>query len=69
MIDFGSGLHRCLGEHLAMLEATIMLAQLLRHFNWELVNGSASLENLQQNLLIYPPDGMPVKFKLREGIR
>ena len=67
MIDFGSGTHRCLGEHLAMLEATIMLAQLLHNFDWELVNGRASLENLQQNLLIYPSDGMPVRFRLREN--
>ncbi len=65
MIDFGSGYHRCLGEHLAMVESTIMLAQLLRFFDWELVNGRSSLENLQQNLLIYPSDGMPVRFQLR----
>ena len=68
MIDFGSGYHRCLGENLAMLESTIMLAQLLRYFNWELVNGHSSLENLQQNLLIYPSDGMPVRFQLRTGL-
>ena len=66
MIDFGSGYHRCLGEHLAMLEATVMLAQLLRCFHWELVNGRSSLEELQQNLLIYPSDGMPLRFRLRE---
>ena len=66
MIDFGSGAHRCLGEHLAMLEATVMLAQLLRHFNWELVNGRSSLEDLQQNLLIYPKDQMPLRFQSRE---
>jgi cytochrome P450 len=65
MIDFGSGAHRCIGEHLAMLEATVMLAQLLRHYDWELVNGAASLENQQQNLLIYPADGMPVRFRPR----
>lgn len=66
MIDFGSGSHRCLGEHLSMLEATVMLALLLRYFNWELVNGRSSLEQLQQNLLIYPSDGMPVRFRLRK---
>jgi unspecific monooxygenase len=65
MIDFGSGPHRCLGEHLSMLEATVMLALLLRYFNWELVNGRASLEQLQQNLLIYPSDRMPVRFRMR----
>lgn len=68
MIDFGSGSHRCLGEHLSMLEATVMLALLLRYFDWELVNGRSSLEQLQQNLLIYPPDGMPVRFRLRTAI-
>lgn len=66
MIDFGSGLHRCLGEHLSMLEGTMMLALLLRHFDWELVNGRSSLEELQQNLLIYPSDKMPVRFQLRK---
>ncbi|SBO43261.1 Cytochrome P450 [Cyanobium sp. NIES-981] len=65
MIDFGSGAHRCIGEHLAMLEATVMLAQLLRHYTWELVNGAASLENQRQNLLIYPADGMPVRIRRR----
>ncbi|GAB1544646.1 hypothetical protein NUACC21_73220 [Scytonema sp. NUACC21] len=34
MIDFGSGSHRCLGEHLSMLEATVMLALMLRYFDW-----------------------------------
>lgn len=65
MITFGSGSHRCLGEHLSMLEATVMLSLLLYYFDWELVNGRSSVEQLQQNLLIYPVDGMPVRFKLR----
>ncbi len=66
MITFGSGSHRCLGEHLAMVEATVMLGMLLRYFDWELVNGRSSVEQLQQNLLIYPSDGMPVRFKVRD---
>ncbi|WP_413199922.1 cytochrome P450 [Nostoc piscinale] len=65
MINFGSGLHRCLGEHLSMLEGTMMLALLLRYFDWELVNGRSSVEELQQNLLIHPADKMPVRFRLR----
>ncbi|MEH2068556.1 MAG: cytochrome P450 [Nostoc sp.] len=65
MIHFGSGSHRCLGEHLSMLEGTLMLALLLRYFDWELVKGRSSLEELQQNLLIYPSDKMPVCFRLR----
>ncbi|WP_193199493.1 cytochrome P450 [Nostoc sp. MG11] len=66
MIDFGSGSHRCLGEHLSMLEATMMLALLLRYFDWELVNGRSSVQQLQQNLLIYPSDRMPMRFSLRK---
>ncbi|BAZ08641.1 cytochrome P450 [Calothrix sp. NIES-4071] len=66
MIHFGSGSHRCLGEHLSILEATIMLTLLLRNFDWELVNGRSSLEQLQQNLLIYPSDAMPVRFRLKK---
>jgi cytochrome P450 len=65
MIHFGSGSHRCLGEHLSMLEGTMMLALLVRHFDWELVNGRSSLEQLQQDLLIYPSDRMPVRFRGR----
>jgi unspecific monooxygenase len=49
-----------------MLEATVMLPLLLHYFDWELVNGRSSVEKLQQNLLIYPSDGMPVRFRLRK---
>lgn len=66
MIDFGSGSHRCMGEHLSMMESTVMLALLLRYFDWELVNGRSSVEQLQQNLLIYPADKMPVRFRQRK---
>lgn len=66
-IVFGSGLHRCLGEHLSMVEATIMLALLIRHFDWELINGRSSLEGLQ-NLLIYPADGIPIRFQARTDL-
>jgi unspecific monooxygenase len=66
MLVFGSGAHRCIGESLAMLEATVMLAMLLRYFDWELVNGRASLEQLGQNLTVFPEDRMPVRFKVRE---
>lgn len=66
MLVFGSGAHRCIGESLAMLEATVMLALLLRYFDWELVNGRTSLEQLGQNLTVFPEDRMPVRFKVRE---
>jgi unspecific monooxygenase len=66
MIDFGSHSHYCLGEHLSMLEPTVMLALLLRYCDWELVNGRSSVEELQQNLLIYPSDRISVGFRLRK---
>ncbi|MCT7952246.1 cytochrome P450 [Ancylothrix sp. C2] len=65
MINFGSVSHRCLKEDLSMREKTMILALLLRHFDWELVNGRSSLQDLQQNLLIYPSDRMPVSFQKR----
>ncbi|MBD2106729.1 cytochrome P450 [Nodosilinea sp. FACHB-13] len=43
-LGFSLGPHYCLGAPLALLEATIMLAALLHYFDWELVNGSTSLE-------------------------
>jgi unspecific monooxygenase len=70
LLTFGSGYHRCLGEHLAMLEATIMLAYLLRHFNWTLDNAQGSfLDKIAQNLLLYPSDGMPIRFTFRNEVR
>ncbi len=63
---FGSGPHRCLGESLAILEATVMLTMLIRHFDWEVVNGQDSLENLGQNLTVFPSDRMPIKFTARK---
>ena len=63
---FGSGPHRCWGESLSILEATVMLAMLIRHFDWEVVNGRESLENLGQNLTVFPADRMPIKFTARK---
>ncbi len=65
MLGFSLGAHACIGNHLALLEATVMLALLLRRFNWELVNGAKSLTELDQNLTIFPRDRMPVRFSLR----
>ncbi len=65
MLGFSLGAHTCIGNHLALLEATVMLALLLRRFNWELVNGAKSLTELDQNLTIFPRDRMPVRFSWR----
>ncbi|WP_228059248.1 hypothetical protein [Nostoc sp. LEGE 06077] len=44
-----------------------MLALLLCYFDWEVVNGRSSLEQLEQDLLIHPSDKMPVRFRLRNS--
>ncbi|MGF1486579.1 MAG: cytochrome P450 [Prochloraceae cyanobacterium] len=35
-IPFGGGVHRCIGEELAMLQAKIILLELLRNYEWEI---------------------------------
>ena len=62
---FSRGAHYCLGAPLALLEATVMLSLLLRHFNWELVNGRESLEDVNQYLTVFPRDRMPIRFASR----
>lgn len=65
MFGFSRGPHTCIGAPLALLEATVMLSLLLHHFNWELVNGRDSLEEVNQNLTIFPRDRMPIRLELR----
>lgn len=60
MFGFSRGPHTCIGAPLALLEATVMLSLLLHHFNWELVNGRDSLEDVNQHLTIFPRDRMPI---------
>jgi cytochrome P450 len=66
MLSFGSGAHRCLGERLAIMEATLVTALLLREFDWALVNGSASLEKLVHKFVVCPEDRMPLRFTVRQ---
>jgi cytochrome P450 len=66
MLSFGSGAHRCLGERLAILEATLMTAMLIREFEWELANGPESLDNLVHKFVICPEDRMPLRFRPRQ---
>ena len=65
LFGFSRGPHYCLGAPLALLEATVMLSLLLRHFNWELVNGRESLEDVNQYLTVFPRDRMPIRFTPR----
>ncbi len=65
LLSFSLGAHYCVGDPLALLEAKLMLALLLRHFDWELENGRNSLEKLNQHLTIFPSDLMPIRFTER----
>jgi sterol 14alpha-demethylase len=38
LIGFGGGLHRCLGVHFAHLEMKVILARLLQHYDFELID-------------------------------
>ena len=66
LFGFSRGQHFCLGAPLALLEATVMLTLLMRHFDWQLMNGRSSLTELNQNLTIFPRDRMPIQLKRRD---
>jgi len=66
LLGFSLGPHYCLGAPLAILEATVILSLLIYHFDWDLVNGRASLEELDQNMTVFARDRMPVKFQVRQ---
>ena len=66
LFGFSLGAHYCLGAPLAILEATVILSLLIYHFDWDLINGRSSLEQLGQNLTVFPQDGMPLRFKARK---
>ncbi len=65
LLGFSLGAHYCLGAPLAILEATVILSLLIYHFDWDLINGRSSLEQLGQNITVFPQDGMPLRFQLR----
>ncbi|MDJ0719626.1 MAG: cytochrome P450 [Prochloraceae cyanobacterium] len=66
LLGFSLGAHYCLGAPLAILEATVILSLLIYHFDWDLVNGRSSLEQLGQNMTVFPQDRMPIKFTARK---
>ncbi|MDY7228441.1 cytochrome P450 [Hyalangium rubrum] len=59
-IPFGGGPRICLGQHFAMVEMSVMLALLLKHYTWELVPG----QDLQYVLFPFPKpkSGIQLRF-------
>jgi cytochrome P450 len=60
-IPFGGGLRVCLGQHFAMVEMAIVMALLLRHYEWTLVPG----QDLEIAPLPFPRprSGLQVRFR------
>jgi cytochrome P450 len=63
-IPFGGGPRICLGQHFAMVEMSVMLVLLLKHYAWELVPGK-DLEYIQVPFP-QPKSGIQLRFR-RQG--
>jgi len=64
-IPFGGGPRKCLGEHFAMLEMELVIAELLRDYEWELVEG----QELTVSFFPFPrpKSGLRVRLRARGG--
>jgi cytochrome P450 len=58
---FGGGAHICLGQHFAMIEAKVVLHQLLRRYRWSVPEGYSIPYDLMP--LAKPRDGLPLRFR------
>jgi cytochrome P450 len=66
-IPFGAGPRVCIGMAFAMQEGIILLANLLRAFRFELVEGHVVMP--QQRVTLRPRGGMKMHVKRREGMK
>jgi len=57
-LPFGDGSHRCIGEHLARLEGTLILARVVRRFR--LVCIGDERPDLRGGITLRPRSGLPV---------
>jgi len=61
---FGGGVRRCIGEHMALNEATIILAMLLKRFEFSVVPGIEITD--EWTLTLRTKNGMPMYCRARE---
>ncbi len=62
-IPFGDGPHKCLGEHLARLEGTLVLAQTTSEIRFELDHNLAI--ELHGGITLRPTGGLPARVRAR----
>lgn len=60
-LPFGLGPRACIGRRLAVMEGTLVLAELARRFEWSLLPGAPD-PMLETRLAMHPRDGMAVRL-------
>jgi cytochrome P450 len=62
-LPFGAGPRKCIGSTFALQEATLVLAMIVKHFNFELRPGHAVWPSLRVTLR--PANGLPMMVTRR----
>ncbi len=65
-LPFGLGPRACIGRRFALMEGTLVLAELIRRFELQLTDPSFEPE-LETQLTLHPRNGLHLRFKPREG--
>lgn len=63
-IPFGGGTRVCIGSHLAEMEAEVILATMLKHFSFELVETDQEME-IDALFTLHVKNGMPLRVRKR----
>ena len=64
-LPFGAGPRKCIGSTFALQEATLVLAMIVKHFNFELRPGHAVWPSLRVTLR--PANGLPMIIATRRA--
>ena len=63
-MPFGAGAKRCIGASLAMIQLTLLLANLIRHASFRTREGFDPKPTARQ--FLRPVNGMPMQVQLRD---
>ena len=64
-LPFGGGNRRCIGAAFAMYEIKLVLAELLRHYRFRLVDGAPERAVLR-NVTLGPAKGVPMMLESKQ---